>query len=396
MAAATRLRAFCRHLATGRVVHRPPLSPATCATALVDPIEGPNVRENVRRLLDGGGDSPLPVDLVTGAPDPSYIARIKVEMHAAAATADYRLATCLQDLLFAVEPKPMSLEQAVGGTTLEEKAAFFVKHGCIVVPRIFEGERLARLQRTWGAAQASARRQWDEAIQFGVLPQPLDGIAFANQQELNKKFPNLGGAGFGRKWFDIPVADFYREASQADGDDSLLHLIDPPPLLEVLGAICGGEAADLRCIHIQPRTVPPEDEGGYTSWHRDMGDVNSVAVSFPTDGRVVKAIICKCLALPSDHRAAIPRAARARFFSLSESLLSVSFVLIFARPARLPPQRRSEWCCERITQTPFHSARGLREAVLRWYGIHATQGFASRKDAQRHRIHATSGLGSYF
>jgi ectoine hydroxylase-related dioxygenase (phytanoyl-CoA dioxygenase family) len=85
------------------------------------------------------------------------------------------------------------------------------------------------------------------------------------------------------------VADFYREAARADGDDSLLQLIDPPPLLEVIGAICGGD--DLRCIHIQPRTVPPEDEGGYTSWHRDMQDVNSVAVSFPTDGRVVKAII---------------------------------------------------------------------------------------------------------
>ncbi len=69
----------------------------------------------------------------------------------------------------------------------------------------------------------------------------------------------------------------------------MLDLLDPPPLMEVLGAICGGDS--IRCIHIQPRTVPPEDEGGYTSWHRDMSDVNSVANSFPTDGRVVKAIV---------------------------------------------------------------------------------------------------------
>ena len=58
------------------------------------------------------------------------------------------------------------------------------------------------------------------------------------------------------------MADFYREAARADGDDALLQLIDPPPLLEVLGAICGGD--ELRCIHIQPRTVPPDGEGGYT------------------------------------------------------------------------------------------------------------------------------------
>ena len=36
--------------------------------------------------------------------------------------------------------------------------------------------------------------------------------------------------------------------------------------METLDAILGGD--NIRCIHIQPRTVPPEDEGGYTSWHR--------------------------------------------------------------------------------------------------------------------------------
>ena len=229
--------------------------------------DGPAVRERMRALLDGGPASPLPVDPVTGTPDPAYIDRIKAAMRDAAEAGEYRLATGLQDLLFAVEPKPpLSLEEAVGGTTPEEKGAFFVKHGCIVVPRLFEGERLARLQRTWGTAQASAQAQWEQALPHGIPPSPLDGIYFENQQELNTRFPALGNAGFGRKWFDIPVRDFCDEATRADGDPSLLDLLDPPPLMETLDAILGGD--NIRCIHIQPRTVPPEDEGGYTSWHR--------------------------------------------------------------------------------------------------------------------------------
>ena len=70
---------------------------------------------------------------------------------------------------------------------------------------------------------------------------------------------------------------------------SSLRLCSPAKLMEVLEAITGGK--DVRCIGIQPRTVPPDGEGGYTAWHRDMNDVHSVAVSKPTDGRVVKAII---------------------------------------------------------------------------------------------------------
>ena len=48
----------------------------------------------------------------------------------------------------------------------------------------------------------------------------------------------------------------------------LLDLLDPPPLLEVLGHIIGPE---LRLCGVQSRTVIPESDGGYTSWHRDTG-----------------------------------------------------------------------------------------------------------------------------
>jgi hypothetical protein len=178
-------------------------SSAGATNGTTDVAEGPGVRERMRDLLDGGADSPLPVD-DAGVPDPAYLARLRSAMDTAAAAGDFRLATGLQDLLFAVEPKPaLTLEEAVGGDTLEEKAAFFVKHGCIVVPRLFEDEHLARLQRTWRTAQSTARAQWEEAKAFGVLPQPLDGIYFENQQELNAQFPALGGAGFGRKWCAI-------------------------------------------------------------------------------------------------------------------------------------------------------------------------------------------------
>ena len=99
-------------------------------------------------------------------------------------------------------------------------------------------------------------------------PISLDGIYYANQAELNTQFPDIGSAGFGRKWFDIPRKDFWKEAEQADGDDSLLGLVNPPKLMEVLDAICGGAGDEVRCVGIQPRTVPPDGEGGYTAWHR--------------------------------------------------------------------------------------------------------------------------------
>jgi hypothetical protein len=42
-----------------------------------------------------------------------------------------------------------------------------------------------------------------------------------------------GGAGFGRKWFDVPRKDFYAEAILPEGHAVILDLIDPPELLKV-------------------------------------------------------------------------------------------------------------------------------------------------------------------
>ena len=95
-APASRLRAIWRHL--GRAA---PPAPDGCGLGRSGPasstapsrtaaVEGADVRDRMLQLLDGGADSPLPVDPSTGVPDPAYLARIKAAMEGAAAVGDYR------------------------------------------------------------------------------------------------------------------------------------------------------------------------------------------------------------------------------------------------------------------------------------------------------------------
>ena len=53
---------------------------------------------------------------------------------------------------------------------------------------------------------------------------------------------------------------------QPSGDPVLLDLVDPAPVIPLLKEVLGG---DIRMRGVQPRTFPPEDQGGYTAWHRD-------------------------------------------------------------------------------------------------------------------------------
>lgn len=119
---------------------------------------------------------------------------------------------------------------------------------------------------------------------------------------LRSRAGNFSKLPHGRKFFDFPHEEFFREAA-AGGDPALLDLIDPPALVETLCAVCAADPVEsdeaaaapqggmpLRCIGVQPRTVPPDGGGGYTTWHRDMQDNQSVAVAHPTE-RVVKAIV---------------------------------------------------------------------------------------------------------
>ena len=104
-----RLKLFVRHLCVGAAVHRAGGAATSSGAAAARPsmAEGPAVRERIRELLDGGAGTPLRVD-GAGVPDPAHLARLRAAMNAAAAGGDFRLATGLQDLLFAGLAQPPS------------------------------------------------------------------------------------------------------------------------------------------------------------------------------------------------------------------------------------------------------------------------------------------------
>eukprot|EP01052_Picozoa_sp_SAG31_P022028 SAG31_NODE_1733_length_7417_cov_1.994397_5_plen_151_part_00 len=113
-----------RHIAAAELPHSGMLPQASRSSATVP--EGIEVRSRMLELMDGT----LPVDPMTGIPDPAPLIRLRSAMADAAAAGQYKLALGLNQLLFAVEPRPpVSLEECVGGNTMAEKAAFFDKHG---------------------------------------------------------------------------------------------------------------------------------------------------------------------------------------------------------------------------------------------------------------------------
>ena len=208
-------------------------------------------------------------------------------MRESAEAGDYRRAVALQDALAVAEPKPLLPTSACAPPTPEACFDFFAENGFVVVEQLFEPEQLQRLQASWRRAQAPARALWHEAKAFGegqwegngatspllrrpphlcalvlTAQPPPSGLYYKNlppghDVERFKKLPH------GRLFFDIPVDDFFSEACQEDGDPVLLDLIAPEKLVPVLEKIVGPE---VRLVGVQPRTVPPESEGGYTSW----------------------------------------------------------------------------------------------------------------------------------
>ena len=129
--------------------------------------------------------------------------------------------------------------------------------------QLFDPESLARIQAAWHRAQAPTRALWEDAKS---LSEGAEGIYFANQAEVSRD-PRFRNFPHGRLFFDIPVEEyFFAEALTPGGDPILLDMIDPPKLMAVLERIIGD---DVIMVGMQPRTVPPEDEGGYTTWHYD-------------------------------------------------------------------------------------------------------------------------------
>jgi hypothetical protein len=270
-----RLGAVCAHLVT--------------TTSTADEVEtstvestGPRNQRVAQQIKDEC--LPLTVDPSTGAALPREIEKLRARQQQAAAAGDYQAALLLEDLLFTVEPRPKLTLEDCAPPTIEGKREFFLRYGFVVVPAVLQGERLTRVQQTWARAQAPSRALWEEAKQAGILPEPLDGIYFKNlnpyQRPYAPELERFSKLPHGRKFFDFPHEEFFREAVSG-GDPALLDLVDPPSLVEALCAVCGADhvktddvalsakpAMPLRCIGIQPRTVPPDGEGGYTTWHR--------------------------------------------------------------------------------------------------------------------------------
>jgi hypothetical protein len=270
-----RLSAVCRHLVTTTTT-------AEVETARGRVSTGPRNGDVAQQIKDDC--LPLTVDLSTGAALPREIEKLRARQRHAAAVGDYQAAMLLEDLLFSVEPRPALTLEDCAPPTLEAKREFFLRNGFVVVPAALQGQTLTRVQQSWARAQAPARALWEEAKQVGELPEPLDGIYFKNlnpyQRPYAPELERFAKLPHGRKFFDFPHEEFFREAA-AGGDPALLDLVDPPSLVETLCTVCAADhvetneaalsatpAMPLRCIGIQPRTVPPDGEGGYTTWHR--------------------------------------------------------------------------------------------------------------------------------
>ena len=183
-------------------------------------------------------------------PPPPELQRVRNALAAAVGAQDFRLASSLQDLLHVAEPKPPLTLDACCPESPDECLAFFLREGFVCVRNLFDSQQMKRMQAHWRRAQAPTQTLWDEAklvagnfIGEDFKPQPR----FAH-------FPH------GRLWFDLPLQDFF------GAGDPMLDLIDPPRLLSVLEKVVG---SDVRLLTVQPRTVPPETNQGYTGWHRD-------------------------------------------------------------------------------------------------------------------------------
>ena len=94
--------------------------------------------------------------------------------------------------------------------------------------------------------QQPLKQRWEVAKAEG---EGVNGHQFANGPELMVKH----GLSPPRLFVDIPVEEFFSEASQDDGDDVLLDLIDPPKLTPLLESYLG---TDVRLCGVQPRTYP--------------------------------------------------------------------------------------------------------------------------------------------
>jgi hypothetical protein len=184
---------------------------------------------------------------------PEELQRVHAAITAASEAQDFRQAAALQDLLHVVEAKPaLSVDDCCPSP--EDALEFFLREGFVCVRNVLNADQLQRLQAQWRQAQEPIRALWDEA-------KLIAGNFIGEDFQPEERFAHIP---HGRLWFDMPLPQLFQEA--AGGDPVMLDIIDPPRLVQILEQIIG---PDVRLVGIQPRTVPPEQNQGYTTWHRD-------------------------------------------------------------------------------------------------------------------------------
>lgn len=199
---------------------------------------------------------PLPLDVNGAGVSAEKLHELRERKRAAITVEDYRRAAEMDDMI-----NVLSLEHETPRVTVADAAAlqdtaareaFFLRNGFCVLPGVFRGEHLQRLQEAWRRVQRPARAQHVERVAERL---------------------RSGHSTF----FDLPVPDMYKnlEMQVANGQDPvdavLLDLVDPPPLVDLLRRLLG---PTVRMRGIQARTFTPADANtempkGYIGWHHD-------------------------------------------------------------------------------------------------------------------------------
>jgi hypothetical protein len=203
---------------------------------------------------------PLPLDAGGGGVSSAKLEEIREKKRAALAAEDYRLAAEMNDLIRVLgvesEMPAVTVADAAALQDTDAREAFFLKNGFCVLPAVFAGEHLERLQTAWRGVQRPYKAAWEERAAARSDGRPIRNSTF----------------------FDIPVPDMYAElahqiAERREEPESavLLDLVDPPPLVDLLRRLLG---PTVRMRGIQARTFTPGDPTaempkGYIGWHHD-------------------------------------------------------------------------------------------------------------------------------
>jgi hypothetical protein len=199
---------------------------------------------------------PLPLDINGGGVCSAKLRELQEQKRAALALEDYRRVAEMDDMIrvFSLDDDThrVTVADAASLQDTDAREAFFLRNGFCVLPAVFRGEHLQRLQEAWRRVQRPARARHVER-------------AAERLQSGNSTF------------FDLPVPDMYKnlETQVATGqepvDAVLLDLVDPPPLVDLLRRLLG---QTVRMRGIQARTFTPAAVDipmpkGYIGWHHD-------------------------------------------------------------------------------------------------------------------------------